>query len=109
MEGAAGDLRIALARQSGHDGRRWIHEPLRLSVFVEAPADAIDVNLARHATVRDLVRHRWLFRHRIESSDGSIHRRRGDGGWERANATPRPSPSAGEPPRPVDDDVSGES
>jgi hypothetical protein len=79
MEGAGGDLRIGLARQSVHDGQRWMHEPLRLSVFVEAPADAIDAILARHATVRDLVAHRWLYLHRIEPSDGTVHQRRADG------------------------------
>jgi uncharacterized protein YbcC (UPF0753/DUF2309 family) len=80
MEGAGGDLRIGLARQSVHDGRRWMHEPLRLSVFVEAPADAIDDILARHATVRDLVRHRWLFLHRIDPTTGAVSQR-GPEGW----------------------------
>ena len=75
MEGAGGDLRIGLARQSVHDGRRWMHEPLRLSVFVEAPADAIDEIVARHAAVRDIVRHEWLFLHRIDSSSGAVWRR----------------------------------
>jgi uncharacterized protein YbcC (UPF0753/DUF2309 family) len=79
MEGAGGDLRIGLARQSVHDGRRWMHEPLRLSVFVEAPADAIDAILARHATVHDLVQHRWLHLHRIDPWNGGVFQRRADG------------------------------
>jgi uncharacterized protein YbcC (UPF0753/DUF2309 family) len=83
MEGAGGDLRIGLARQSLHDGQRAMHEPLRLSVFVEAPAHAIDAILGRQATVRDLVEHRWLSFHRIEPSDGSIAQRRA-GGWHDA-------------------------
>ncbi len=82
MEGAGGDLRIGLARQSLHDGQHWMHEPLRLSVFVEAPAAAIDAILDRHATVRELVEHRWLSLHRIESSDGSIEQRRAVGGYK---------------------------
>ena len=86
MEGAGGDLRIGLAWQSVHDGRRWMHEPLRLSVFVEAPADAIDAILARHATVRDLVHHRWLSLHRIDSRDGAVSQRRADG-WHPLAAT----------------------
>ncbi|CAN5893875.1 YbcC family protein [soil metagenome] len=83
MEGAGGDLRIGLARQSLHDGQRAMHEPLRLAVFVEAPAYAIDAILGRHAMVRDLVEHRWLSLHRIEPSDGSIAQRRA-GGWHDA-------------------------
>jgi uncharacterized protein YbcC (UPF0753/DUF2309 family) len=76
LEGAGGDLRIGLARQSVHDGARWLHEPLRLSVFVEAPTDAIDAILARHATVRDLVEHRWLFLHQIDPSGAGVFQRR---------------------------------
>jgi uncharacterized protein YbcC (UPF0753/DUF2309 family) len=79
MEGAGGDLRIGLPRQSVHDGRRWMHEPLRLSVFVEAPADAIDAILARHATVRNLVYHRWLSLLQINPEDGRVYERRADG------------------------------
>ncbi|MDZ7631547.1 MAG: DUF2309 domain-containing protein [Gemmatimonadaceae bacterium] len=80
MEGAGGDLRIGLAMQSVHDGQRWMHEPLRLSVFVEAPAAAIDDIIAKHATVRHLVEHGWLFLHRIDSESGEITQRR-RGGW----------------------------
>ena len=80
MEGAGGDLRIGLALQSVHDGQRWMHEPLRLSVFVEAPAEAIDDIIARHVTVRQLVEHEWLFLHRIDSTTGAITQRR-RGGW----------------------------
>ena len=79
MEGAGGDLRIGLARQSVHNGRRWMHEPLRLSVFVEAPAAAIDAIIARHAQVRDLVHHEWLFLHRIDPSSGAVWQQRRDG------------------------------
>jgi uncharacterized protein YbcC (UPF0753/DUF2309 family) len=75
LEGAGGDLRIGLALQSVHDGERWMHEPLRLSVFVEAPADAIDAIIARHATVRQLVEHAWLTLHRIDGASGQVWRR----------------------------------
>jgi len=37
-EGAGGDLRIGLALQSVHNGTDWVHQPLRLSVLVEATA-----------------------------------------------------------------------
>ncbi len=80
MEGAGGDLRIGLALQSVHDGERWMHDPLRLSVFIEAPAEAIDDIIARHATVRQLVENEWLFLHRIDSESGVITQRR-RGGW----------------------------
>jgi len=80
-EGAGGDLRIGLAKQSVHDGTDWVHEPLRLSVYVEAPAYAIDDVIAKHPTVRALVENEWLFLHRIDSVDSGVHLR-GSNGWE---------------------------
>jgi uncharacterized protein YbcC (UPF0753/DUF2309 family) len=79
MEGAGGDLRIGLAHQSVHDGERWMHEPLRLSVFIEAPAAAIDAIIAKHGMVRELVEHDWLFLHRIDSESGAVTQRRREG------------------------------
>jgi len=75
FEGAGGDLRIGLARQSVHDGTDWVHEPLRLSVFVEAPAPMIDGVIEKHAVVRQLVEHAWLHLFRIDSSDGAVYQR----------------------------------
>lgn len=72
FEGAGGDLRTGLALQSVHDGRNWYHEPLRLTVFIEAPAEAIAEVLAKHPPVRDLVRNEWLFLCQISPADGSI-------------------------------------
>jgi uncharacterized protein YbcC (UPF0753/DUF2309 family) len=80
MEGAGGDLRIGLAHQSVHDGERWMHDPLRLSVFIEAPVAAIDAIIAKHGMVRDLVEHEWLFLHRIDSESGAVTQRR-RAGW----------------------------
>jgi uncharacterized protein YbcC (UPF0753/DUF2309 family) len=42
LEGNAGDLKAGLPLQSVHDGKRFVHEPLRLNVFIEAPLDAIN-------------------------------------------------------------------
>jgi uncharacterized protein YbcC (UPF0753/DUF2309 family) len=41
FEGNGGDLRIGLPMQSLHDGERWMHDTLRLSVYIDAPAEAI--------------------------------------------------------------------
>jgi uncharacterized protein YbcC (UPF0753/DUF2309 family) len=78
-EGAGGDLRIGLAQQSVHDGTRFVHEPMRLGVFVEAGAEAIDGVLARHAHVRALVENEWLFLYRIDPTDSSVSQRRANG------------------------------
>jgi uncharacterized protein YbcC (UPF0753/DUF2309 family) len=60
FEGNGGDLRIGLARQSLHDGTRWVHEPLRLTVVIDAPAAAIEAVIQKHAMVRQLLDNQWL-------------------------------------------------
>lgn len=71
-EGAGGDLRIGLAQQSVHDGTRFMHDPMRLGVYIEAEAEAIDGILAKHANVRALVEHEWLYLYRIDPTDSSV-------------------------------------
>ena len=83
FEGAGGDLRIGLPRQSLHDGDDWVHVPQRLSVFLEAPRDAIDAVIAKHGLVRNLVDHEWVFVFAIEPGGGAIHCKT-PRGWERS-------------------------
>jgi uncharacterized protein YbcC (UPF0753/DUF2309 family) len=61
FEGNGGDLRIGLPFQSVHDGAEWRHEPLRLSVYITAPREAIENIIKSHKTVRDLLHNNWLF------------------------------------------------
>ena len=60
FEGNGGDLRIGLPLQSLHDGQTLRHTPLRLSVVIEAPREAIDAVIAQHAVVRNLIHNGWL-------------------------------------------------
>ena len=66
FEGNGGDLRIGLPRQSLHDGKRWIHEPLRLTVIIDAPQLAIDAVIGKHAVVRQLLDNGWIHLWRYE-------------------------------------------
>lgn len=59
-EGNGGDLRVGLPLQSIHDGNKFVHEPLRLSVFIEAPRDQIELIISNHEVVRDLIDNEWL-------------------------------------------------
>jgi len=86
LEGNGGDLRVGLPLQSLHDGRRWVHEPLRLSVFIEAPEAAMDDIIGRHELVRQLVDNRWLHLFRI-GENGGVYRRVSAGNWEPADQT----------------------
>ena len=60
FEGNGGDLRIGLSRQSLHDGERWMHEPLRLTVAIDAPQQAIEGVIRKHAVVQQLLDNGWL-------------------------------------------------
>ena len=74
FEGNGGDLRIGLPLQSLHDGERWMHEPLRLSVYIDAPAEAISAIAERHEVVRQLIDNDWLYLFRIDDEAGAIER-----------------------------------
>ncbi len=60
VEGNGGKLRAGLPWQSVHDGERLVHDPLRLTVVVEAPRDAIAEILERHPGVQNLFDNGWL-------------------------------------------------
>ena len=74
FEGNGGDLRTGLPLQSLHDGKQWIHAPLRLSVWVEAPHHAILAIVQKHEKLRQLVTGRWLHLFCIEPTTGNILR-----------------------------------
>jgi hypothetical protein len=57
-----------------------MHAPLRLSVFIEAPRDAIDRVLAKHATVRELVENEWIQLFQIDVAERAVYARR-NGRW----------------------------
>ncbi|MGE0312194.1 MAG: YbcC family protein [Lautropia sp.] len=79
FEGNGGDLRIGLARQSLHDGRRCLHEPLRLTVAIDAPAAMIERVIGSHPVVRRLLDNAWL--HLWRFADGDGFERYARGGW----------------------------
>jgi len=82
LEGNAGDLKVGLPLQSVHDGRQFIHEPLRLNVIIEAPLGAINAVIARHPTVRDMVDHRWVHLFALSERGIVSHRYLGSLEWE---------------------------
>ncbi len=68
FEGNGGDLRIGLSRQSLHDGERWMHEPLRLTVVIDASQAAIEAVISKHIVVRQLLDNGWLHLWRFEQA-----------------------------------------
>jgi uncharacterized protein YbcC (UPF0753/DUF2309 family) len=59
-QGNGGDLQSGLPLQSVHDGQRWMHEPLRLNVFIEAERSAIAGIIAKQPGVRELIENSWV-------------------------------------------------
>lgn len=73
IEGNSGRLRAGLPWQGVHDGERLMHEPLRLSVMIEAPREAILQVLENHPNVRELFDNGWL--HLFTLKDGRVDAR----------------------------------
>ncbi|HBN59180.1 MAG TPA: DUF2309 domain-containing protein, partial [Halomonas sp.] len=72
IEGNSPQLRIGLPEQSLRDGEKLHHEPLRLTVVIDAPRERIEAIIERQPVVADLINHRWLWLTRM-----------GDNGLER--------------------------
>lgn len=81
VEGNGGVLRGGLPWQSVFDGTGYSHDPLRLSVCVEAPAQAITAILEKHPNVRALFDNRWLHLFTLDANGAMDQRYDGDLKW----------------------------
>jgi uncharacterized protein YbcC (UPF0753/DUF2309 family) len=81
IEGNGGLMRAGLPWQSIHDGERYVHEPLRLSVCIEAPREAMTEILRRHDGVRALFDNRWLHLFALDDTGCMAWRYGGDLQW----------------------------
>lgn len=79
-EGNGGDLRTGLPLQSLHDGEKWMHEPLRLQVFIETSPERIDGVLHANPEVQSLVENGWI--HLMSIAGNTIQERRGRADWK---------------------------
>ncbi len=84
VEGNGGNLRAGLPWQSVHDGESFMHEPLRLTVAVEAPKEAITDVLKRHAQVQALFDNGWLSLFALDQQGQMAWRYAGRLGWTKA-------------------------
>ena len=78
MAGNAGDLKVGLPLQSIHDGEAFVHEPRRLTVFIDATRARIDAVLAAQPEVKQRFDHDWL--HLVALEGDTCHRYR-EGRW----------------------------
>jgi hypothetical protein len=90
---------MGLPFQSVHDGDRWRHEPLRLSVILETDPAKVDVILGRQPQVLELVRNGWIHLFTIAPDGSGSHYRTPGGGWQpHPGVEPRSSGLAGPAP-----------
>lgn len=87
FEGNGGLMRAGLPWQSVHDGEDYVHTPLRLSVCIEAPREAMNDILGRHDGVRALFDKRWLHLLAMDEDGRLASRYIGDLEWEPVEAT----------------------
>ncbi len=81
VEGNGGLLRSGIPWQSIHDGQKFVHDPLRMSVIIAAPREAISAVLAKHAKVRQLFDHRWLHLFMLDDNGNLAWRYAGNAHW----------------------------
>ena len=81
VEGNGGALRGGLPWQSVHDGENYAHDPLRLSVCIEAPEDEISKILDKHPGVRALFDNKWLHLFTLDAQGQLASRYSGDLTW----------------------------
>ncbi len=82
LEGSGGKMRAGLPWQSVHNGDELVHEPLRLSVCIEAPLEAMTEILRKHESVRTLFDNRWLHLFALDDAGKMASRYTGDFCWE---------------------------
>lgn len=80
-QGNAGDLQAGLPLQSLHNGEKWMHEPLRLSVFIRAREEAINKVLGKHPAVEQLFANGWLHLFAIQPASNEVKSYLGHAKW----------------------------
>jgi uncharacterized protein len=82
VEGNGGLLRAGLPWQSVHNGIGFVHEPLRLTVCIEAPREAMSAVLEKHPEVRALFDNQWMHLFALDGSGAMAWRYGGALLWE---------------------------
>jgi len=82
LEGFSGDLRVGLPIQSVHNGENFQHEPLKLTVIIEAPINAMNAMIEKHEMVRNLCDNQWIHLLAMNTEGKVSHRYTGNLKWE---------------------------
>lgn len=83
MQGNSSDLMQGLPLQSVNiNDDRYYHEPMRLQVIVYAPRYRIDLIIAKHAILQNLLFNHWVILVAIDPMDSKAYRLIGKATWE---------------------------
>lgn len=80
LAGHGGDLKSGLPLQSVAVGNTNLHEPMRLTVLIQAPLDRIGTIISRNQVLRDLFDNNWIALTARDSQHSAWHRY-GTYGW----------------------------
>lgn len=86
LSGHNGDLRLGLPWQSISDGKRLVHEPMRLLAVVQAPLNRIEGIIARNTVLQNLFHNDWVALAARDDTQAPWHRYT-SGGWVRWSTT----------------------
>jgi uncharacterized protein YbcC (UPF0753/DUF2309 family) len=87
VEGNGGSARVGLPWQSVYDGNGYAHDPLRLSVCIEAPREAMTTILAAHDHVRQLFDNSWMHLFAIDEAGRLAWKYDGDLQWAKVHVS----------------------
>ena len=74
FEGNGGDLRVGLPMQSIHDGKKFVHDPVRLRVVIRAPRQDLLAVIEKHSVVADLLNNDWISLYAMDDHGVISHR-----------------------------------
>ncbi len=89
MWGNEGDLLVGLPAQTLRDGERLVHEPVRLTVLIEAPRGRIDAIISKNPVLRDLFRNEWMLLIAADPEDREFYRYRFPDLWGKVSGLTR--------------------
>ncbi|WP_269540595.1 YbcC family protein [Cerasicoccus fimbriatus] len=90
--GNENDLRPGLPLQSVHDGKKLVHEPVRLHAIVAADTATLDAILERQPMLKQLLDNQWLHLYALGTEGERFIQRQSNGEWKESNAPGRSVP-----------------
>jgi len=86
MLGSQSDLQTGYPIQTVMSVPGWFHEPMRLSVIIEAPQAQILGIIQRHPVLQRIYNNQWVHLTARDPRTGDWHRYRPGGQWEQVVA-----------------------